>query len=304
MAMPIWCGAVMLELRGVSKEFRDGVLGHRRKKVLDDVSLTIRRGDILGLIGESGSGKTTLAKIALRLMEASSGSVYLDGRDVSRLSQREFRALRRKVQIIFQHPEGALDPQYRLRESICEALLKSGTPRSRLQDGTREACELVNLPTELLDRYPHQVSGGEVQRVALARVLAFEPDYLFLDEPTSMLDLSVQAHIINLIKGISTRNNTGLVMISHDIDLIRSVCTTAAVLHNGRLIAEGSMELVLSESKNEQVKRMVMSWNQQKRHFQRQRALAEDMLRAPVMLPMTRKNEGPDHIPMLTGEGR
>jgi len=258
----------MLELHGVSKEFRDGVLGRRRVRVLEGVSLNIERGKFMGLVGESGSGKTTLARIALRLIDASSGTITLDGTDITDLDQNKLRPLRKRMQIIFQHPEGALDPRYKLRGSVQEVLLKSGTPRARLGERTDELCALVNLPTDLLDRYPHQVSGGEVQRIALARVLAFEPDYLFLDEPTSMLDLSVQAHVMSVIRTVASRKDMGVVIISHDVDLIRSMCASTGVLHEGRLIATGATDRVLTNPDNDHVKAMVDSWDLQKKYLE------------------------------------
>lgn len=264
----IGSGAVMLELHDVSKEFRDGLLGRSKHLVLEEVSLDIERGRFMGLVGESGSGKTTIARIALRLLDASSGTISLDGVDITKLDQKALGPVRRRMQIIFQHPEGALDPQYRLKESIREALFKAGTPRFRLTERTDEMCELVNLPTDLLDRYPHQVSGGEVQRIALARVLSFEPDYLFLDEPTSMLDLSVQAHIMNLIRTMAHRKNMGVVVISHDLDLVKSICGVTAVLHRGRLVASGATEEVLSYPESDVVRRLVDAWALQSRYIE------------------------------------
>lgn len=253
----------MLELEGVTKVFSNGLLRRQRRKVLDSVDLSIEKGAFIGLVGESGSGKTTLARVALRLTEPSSGSILLDGRDITTLKKGRLQPLRRSVQIVFQHPETALDPRFKLRESLQEALVKAGTPRSRLSERICESCAAMNLPVELLDRFPTQVSGGEIQRVALTRVLAFEPDYLFLDEPTSMLDVSVQAYILGLIGGIARKRDMGIVLISHDLDVVRATCKEVVVLDGGRLIERGRVGEVLGHPSHERTRALVSAWDSQ-----------------------------------------
>jgi peptide/nickel transport system ATP-binding protein len=253
----------MLELIDISKTYGGGLLNGQSRQVLKDINIQIKRGNWLGITGESGSGKTTIAKIALRLINPSSGSIILDDTDITLLSMKQMIPYRKKMQIVFQHPEGALDPTYSIEESISEALLKSGTPRSKLKDVLIEACAKVNLPPDLLDRYPGQVSGGEVQRAALARVLAFEPDYLFLDEPTSMLDVSVQAYILNLIRSESERRNMGVVFITHDLDIIRYICHDTIVIKDGKVEAEGATDILLNPDTTP-VPTLVYSWESQK----------------------------------------
>lgn len=232
---------------------------------MEDVSLKVEKGRIIGLTGESGSGKTTIARIALRLTDPSSGTISLDGADITNLSMKKMRPLRRHMQIVFQHPEGALDPEFKLRESIQEALLRAGVPRIRLKDDLEEACAEVNLPLDLLDRFPSQVSGGEIQRAALARVFSFRPDYLFLDEPTSMLDVSVQAFILNLIKGRVEKNEMGVVLITHDLDIIRCMCSQVMVLSRGKIVDYGPAESVLSTGGKPYTKDTVKIWDAQKK---------------------------------------
>jgi len=254
----------MLELNGISKEYRSGLMKRSCLRVLDDISLKIEKGRIIGLTGESGSGKTTIARIALRLTDPSSGSIVLDGKDITRVPMKKMRPLRRHMQIVFQHPEGALDPEFRLRESIIEALLRSGVPRTAIKERTEEACAEVKLPLELLDRYPSQVSGGEIQRAALARVLSFHPDYLFLDEPTSMLDVSVQAFILNLIKDKVRQDGMGVVLITHDVDIIRCMCSEVTVLSKGKNADSGPVEKILATGGKQYTQELVKTWDAQK----------------------------------------
>jgi peptide/nickel transport system ATP-binding protein len=231
---------------------------------LDDVSLNVEKGRVIGLTGESGSGKTTMARIALRLTNPSSGSILLDGMEITHMSMKKLRPLRRHIQIVFQHPEGALDPEFRLRESIQEALLRSGVTRALLKERMEEACAEVDMPLELLDRYPSQVSGGEIQRAALARVLSFQPDYLFLDEPTSMLDVSVQAFILNLIKNRAIRDGMGVVLITHDIDIIRCMCSDVTVLSRGKIVDRGPAESILTAGGHSYTRELIRTWDAQK----------------------------------------
>lgn len=252
----------MLELKGIWKEYRTGLF-MKRKTVLKDIGMELQRGRFLGITGESGSGKTTLARIALRLVNPTQGAIILDNLDITNLSAKEMRPLRKKIQIVFQHPEGALNPEYRIVDSITEAIRIAGTPRCACKDTLEDVCAMVNINRNLLDRYPSQVSGGEIQRVALARALVFNPDYLFLDEPTSMLDISTQASILNLVKKISIRNYMAVALITHDLDIIRALCHDIMIVENGERVAYGPTGDVLNSS-NETVVRLMKNWELQK----------------------------------------
>lgn len=251
----------MLELRGITKSFRKGAFNRSLQNVLDDVDLLIERGKKVGVMGDSGSGKTTLARIAVRMIDPDKGTIHLDGSDLTNLSSNRMRDYRSQLQMAFQHPEGALDPEMKLCGSLDEALLKSGTPRNRLKDKRDEVCIEMNIPEALLSRYPMQVSGGEIQRVALARVLAFNPSYLFMDEPTSMLDVSIQAHILNVILKRSKRTNMGLVLITHDLDIVRAVCDDVAILYQGKIIGNGKIKEVFEGDRHPYIREMVTSWD-------------------------------------------
>jgi len=254
----------MLELRNIVKDFHQGSLIRSTFRVLDDVSFDLKKGKIVGMTGESGSGKTTLARIALRLMEPTSGSIILDDLDITHMPLRRLRPLRNRFQIVFQHPEGALDPELRIHESLREALIMSGTPRNAIRERMTEVCSEVNLLSELLDRYPSQVSGGEVQRAVLARVMSFHPDYLFLDEPTSMLDVSVQAFILDFIRKRVKNEGMGIVLITHDVDIIRCMCSDVLVLSNGTIVDRGPVENVLNERSDGPASKIVRLWDSQK----------------------------------------
>jgi peptide/nickel transport system ATP-binding protein len=164
----------------------------------------------------------------------------MDGSDVTGLTERRFRPYRKGIQIIFQHPESALDPYYTLRASLYEAFVRAGVPKERYEAYLDEIAESVSLPRDILDRRPSQVSGGEIQRVVLARVLSLKPKYLIMDEPTSMLDVSIQAQIMQSVKTIRERDKTGILLISHDLDLIRASCDRVLVMAGGRIVESGS----------------------------------------------------------------
>ena len=251
----------MLELRDISMEFRSGYINRTTVTVLKDVSLEVRPGHVFGLIGNSGSGKTTLARIAVHTIDPTSGNVILDGEDITGYRFSQMRRLRSHLQLIFQHPETAMNPEMRLGDSLEEALIKSGVPRGALGDRKAEICAEMGISENLLSRYPTQVSGGEIQRIALARVLSFEPEYLFLDEPTSMLDGSVQASILNILKKYHSSNRIGLVFITHDLDLVRDFCTEVAVLDKGRLLANGPTGSVLADREVDYIRDYVDTWD-------------------------------------------
>jgi peptide/nickel transport system ATP-binding protein len=247
----------MLELLRVSKEFRTGFLRRDVKQAVKDASISVDRGEIVGLVGESGCGKSTLGRIAVKLLAPSSGRIVLDGADVTDMPEKEFRKLRSHVQIIFQHPETALDPQYTLLESIQESFNRIGIPEVKQQGLLKSISEEVNLPLDIVDRHPNQVSGGEIQRAVLTRVFAFKPRYLILDEPTSMLDVSVQAHILQLLKRKATQDNVGMLLISHDLEVIQAMCNRVSVMKEGMILEEGETSSVFQYPKSSYTKQLL-----------------------------------------------
>nr|WP_269327583.1 ABC transporter ATP-binding protein [Kineosporia mesophila] len=213
---------------------------------MSGVSLQVRSGETLGLIGETGSGKSTLARTVLGLVRASGGRVRIGGEDVTGYSQRQWRSFRRRgvVQYVFQDPLRSLDPDLTVQESLLEPLLLRGDPRASALEAVREQFARVNLDEHLLPRRPAELSGGQRQRVAVARALVVEPALIILDEPVSALDAANRVQILQIIKNLRDAG-TALVFISHDLGSVAGVADRIAVLYQGELVESGSTAEVL-----------------------------------------------------------
>ncbi len=214
---------------------------------LDDVNLTVDRGEILGIMGESGCGKSTLAKVLLRLEPPTAGTVTVDGEDVAHLDRAQSERYPRKVQMVFQDPYGALAPRMNIGTALEEPLRihKMGDKQQRRQR-VEELLALVGLDKSLANRYPHQLSGGQRQRVNIARALALEPEVLVLDEPVSALDVSVQAQVLNLLREVQQRLGVTYLFISHDLRVVRYLCDRVGVMYLGAIVEDGPTEAVFS----------------------------------------------------------
>ena len=222
----------MLICEGVCKNYTNRNSGEYFT-VLQDVHMSIAANEAVALMGRSGSGKSTLAKILLRLEKADKGKVLFQKENIAQLSGRKLFEFRCDVQFISQRPESFLDPMMKLGESIEEALIIHGQKKDDEKIGAM--LDLVKLNTSLLQRYPHQVSGGEIQRICIARALLLEPKLLILDEPTSMLDVSIQAQIMHLLKEIKAKNNISYLYITHDMRLAEWLCDRVVTIVNGRV---------------------------------------------------------------------
>ncbi|MCF6283673.1 MAG: ATP-binding cassette domain-containing protein [Candidatus Hydrogenedentes bacterium] len=210
---------------------------------VDGISFSIPRGSTLSLVGESGSGKTTAGRSLLRLVEPTSGTITFDGINVCQLDRKDLRALRKRVQIIFQDPFGSLNPRMTVYSVLAEAMKAHGLgDRNSRRARCFELLELVGLPPEAADRYPHEFSGGQRQRIGIARALAVEPDLIVADEPVSALDVSVQAQILNLLKDLQERLGLTYLFIGHDLSVIRHISTTVAVMYLGRIVEIAPVE--------------------------------------------------------------
>lgn len=211
-------------------------------RAVDGVSLRVRRGETLGLVGESGSGKSTTGLALLRLVEPTAGEVRVAGQDVTRWSRRRLRRLRRRVAMVFQDPQASLDPRHTVGASIAEPLAvhRLTTGGSARRDRVAELLDLVGLRRDLADRHPHELSGGQRQRVGIARALAGEPDLIVLDEPIASLDLSVQAQIMNLLRGLQRELGLTYLFIAHDLAAVEHMSDRVAVMYLGRIVESGT----------------------------------------------------------------
>ncbi|GHC67407.1 ABC transporter ATP-binding protein [Streptomyces flavofungini] len=242
-------GEVLLELDALVKEFplSGGPFARRRGTVsaVGGVSLSVRRGETYGMVGESGCGKTTLGRIVAGLEEPTAGTVRFDGRDLSGLSRAERRAHRRRIQLMFQDSTAAMDPRMRVGEILREPLVIQGVgSRAERERLTAELLDAVGLPRGAVHRYPHEFSGGQRQRLGLARALTLAPDLVVADEPVSALDVSVQAQILNLMRELQRERGLTYLFISHDLAVIRHLADTVGVMYLGRLVESGPAEQV------------------------------------------------------------
>ncbi|MFW6204401.1 MAG: ATP-binding cassette domain-containing protein [Actinomycetota bacterium] len=219
------------------------------------VSFDVRPGQRFGLVGESGSGKSTLIRLLAALDHPTSGRIEFEGSRISGRPERRLRFLRRRLQVVFQDPMGSLDPRMRVRDIIAEPLVAQGEAAS--PERVREMLAAVRLPQDSGDRYPHQFSGGERQRISIARALSIRPSVLVADEPVSALDVSVRAQILNLIADLADEYSLTVVFVSHDLAVVRHLCDTIAVLHHGQLVELGPSDQVYERPEHPYTRRLV-----------------------------------------------
>lgn len=248
----------MIELRGITKIYSRGFLRRQKTVAVNDVTLSIKKGETLGLVGESGSGKSTLGRIALRLIEPTSGTVMFEDTDLTKLSGRELRTFRPRMQILFQDPDTALDPRMTVRQCVAEplAIWDRLRPEDR-EDRILGLLEQVGLTPDLIDRYPFEISGGQKQRVALARILTLNPQFLVADEPTAALDLSVQAQVLSLVKSIQKKTGLTLLFISHDLQVIEEMSDRVAVMHQGSIVERGAVNDIMNNPQHPYTRQLV-----------------------------------------------
>jgi oligopeptide transport system ATP-binding protein len=228
---------VILRVEDVYKHFPVSGAGGEVVRAVDGVSLEVRRGETLGLVGESGCGKSTLARIITNLQPATAGRVVFEGKDLTRLSRSRMRRMRRQVQIIFQDPFASLDPRMTVGEIIAEPIDNFGVARGRArQQRIQELLRLVGLNPNFTNRYPHEFSGGQRQRIGIARALAPNPTFIVCDEPVSALDVSIQAQIINLLQDLQSEFNLTYLFIAHDLAVVRHLSNRVAVMYLGKVV--------------------------------------------------------------------
>ena len=217
-------------------------------RAVDGITFSIARGESVGLVGESGCGKSTTSMMVMRLIDKSAGSIVFDGEDIGAIPARQFAKLplRKRIQMVFQDPTDSLNPRFTAARAIADPLLRLGDmPRGQVRARCEELAHQVGLPAELLDRFPHQLSGGQKARVGIARAIALKPDLIILDEPTAALDVSVQAVVLNLLQDLKDSLGMSYLFVSHDLNVVRLLCDRVIVMQAGKIVEEGPTERVL-----------------------------------------------------------
>lgn len=248
-------GAFLARLMGKAEPGKPGF------RAVDGISFSIARGETLGLVGESGCGKSTTSMMITRLIDPSGGRIVFDGSDIGAIPARQFAASpqRRRIQMVFQDPTDSLNPRFTAERAIADPIMRMGAIRGR--DALRARCEdlarLVGLPAELIDRFPHQLSGGQKARVGIARAIALDPDLVILDEPTAALDVSVQAVVLNLLEELKGRLGMSYLFVSHDLNVVRLLCDRVIVMRSGAIVEEGTAEEVLGNPRAEYTRELL-----------------------------------------------
>ncbi|WP_372663885.1 ABC transporter ATP-binding protein [Amycolatopsis kentuckyensis] len=249
--------APALEIKNLVLEY-PGRRGQGKNRAVDDVSLTIAKGEIVGLVGESGSGKTTVGRCAIRLLDPTSGTVSIAGKDITKMSAKELRPLRRYFSIVFQDPASTLDPKMTIGESIAEPMvLHKVLSGKELSARVRSLLDKVELGGHYMNRYPHELSGGQRQRVAIARALSLDPALLIADEPTSALDVSVQARVLDLFLDLQQSLQFACLFISHDLAVVDLLADRVAVMQHGKLVEVGTRDQVLHSPQQDYTRRLL-----------------------------------------------
>jgi oligopeptide transport system ATP-binding protein len=256
-------GAPLLVVTDLVKHFpvKRGILFDRtvdQVRAVDGISFEVGRGETLGLVGESGSGKSTACRAVLQLLEPTSGSVRFEGREIAGLGRRQMRPLRREMQMIFQDPAASLNPRKRVGQIVGDPLKLHGLASgAELRRQVQELLERVGLSSEHFNRYPHEFSGGQSQRIGIARALALKPKLVICDEPVSALDVSIQAQIVNLLDDLQDELGLTYLFVAHDIGVVRHISDRIAVMHQGKIVEQGSADQVCERPQHEYTKKLL-----------------------------------------------
>lgn len=253
---------MLVEARNISLDVPDMshrvLIGQRRRlRILRNVSISLKKGETLGLVGESGSGKTSLGRCLLRLYEPSEGTLRFDGTDITHAGAAGLKPLRRRMQIIFQDPQSSLNPRRTIGGILATALKLNGMDAS--ERAIAAILDRVGLPSNAMGRYPHQLSGGQRQRVGIARAVALRPDFVVADEIVSGLDVSTQAQVLDLLKGLRDEMGLALAFISHDLSVVRYLCERVVIMRTGEIVEEGATAEVFAHPKSDFTRTLISS---------------------------------------------
>lgn len=281
-------GEPLVRVNDLVKHYSVGSLfAPRVLKAVDGVSFDIARGETLGLVGESGCGKSTVARCLVRLVPATSGTIYFDDVPVHDLSRPAMQRLRRRMQIVFQDPRASLNPRMLIRSTLTEPLrLHLKLSGKKLEERLRELMHQVGLETTHLERYPHQLSGGQCQRVGIARAIATNPDFIVLDEPTSSLDVSVQNQILLLLQKLQTELHLSYLFISHNLGVIKHVCRRMAVMYLGRIVEIGSTTEIFSNPSHPYTRALLSTVPSATFGVKRERVRLPGEVPSPIAIPL------------------
>lgn len=249
--------SIILEADHLTKVFHKK--GSEPVKAVNDVSFQLRKGETLGIVGESGSGKSTLAKQLTRLIDSSSGALKFNGKDITSHKGRELKEVYGKIQMVFQNPVSSFDPRRTLGDGISESLRNRGMKKQEIDRRVREVLKQCGLEEEFAGRYPHEVSGGQCQRAAIARALAVEPEILICDEATSALDVTIQKQIMELLQELKEKHGLSFLFICHNLALVQMFCDRVIVLQDGRIVEEGTPDEVIGKPKDAYTKKLIES---------------------------------------------
>jgi ABC-type oligopeptide transport system ATPase subunit len=252
---------MILEVKNLSKQYSCGFFGLNKINAVNDVSFYIDDGEIFGLIGESGCGKTTITRMIMGLLKPTKGNIIFENENITRLNTKQWRPFRKKIQIVFQNPQMTFNPRRNLYFSCAEPIKIHGLSKDMNEKAMiRHMIERVGITEEQLKKFPHEISGGQAQRLSIARALSLKPRLLVCDEPTSMLDVSVQAHILKLIKEANEKYGVSMLFISHDLEVIQAMCSRIAVMKNGQIIETGYTNEIFNNPKHEYTKKLLSSY--------------------------------------------
>lgn len=247
----------LLKVEGLTKVFAHA--GQEDQIAVDHISFELVPGESLGLIGESGSGKTTTVNMITRLLDATEGTVLLDGADITHAHAKELKSVYRKMQMVFQTPVESFDPRHTLGDGIGESLRNSGMSGRRVKEEVAELLIQCGLDPSFANRYPHQVSGGQCQRAAIARAIAIRPKLLILDEATSALDVTIQKEVLELLTALKEKLHMSYLFICHDIALVQLFCDRVLVMYKGKIVEQGIPDEVIRNTKDGYTKRLIDS---------------------------------------------